>query len=212
MLGGFSRLWIYISLGCLELRRDALEGGEEEPSVLVVGTPLCGQLLAEVRDLILQTLDQRSSPLTLYIMSRLSLVFIQIDVDAVVFPLMVELSALYALSHRLYADAEGLRRLAGCHASSGQCRVSCTASVTYCPVKVTAPCYTSREARAAQKTRPSRVRCLLGAVLPPEASDPRLERPPRNGLPSALSTNDGGSRACASRRNLPRCASSSELS
>ena len=42
VLGGFSRLWIYISLGCLELRRDALEGGEEEPSVLVVGTPLCG--------------------------------------------------------------------------------------------------------------------------------------------------------------------------
>ena len=165
MLGGFSRLWIYISLGCLELRRDALEGGEEEPSVLVVGTPLCGQLLAEVRDLILQTLDQRSSPFTLYIMSRLGLVFIQIDVDAVVFPLMVELSALYALSHRLYADAEGLRRLAGCHASSGQCRVSCTASVTYCPVKVTAPCYTSRGARAAQKTRPPRVRCLLGAVL-----------------------------------------------
>ena len=75
------------------------------------------------------------------------------------------MSAFDSLSHCLNADAEGLRRLAGCHTSSGQCRVLCTASVTYCLVKVTASCYTSREPRAVQKTAHSRVRCLLGAVL-----------------------------------------------
>jgi hypothetical protein len=50
-------------------------------------------------------------------------------------------------------------------------------------------------------------------LLPPEASDPWLERtPPRKGFRSVLSTNDGGQWAYASRRNMSGWASCMRIS
>jgi hypothetical protein len=115
---------------------DALEGCEQQAAVLVVGPPLFGKLLAEIGDLVLQTLDQRSSSLALYVRSRLGPVLVQVYVDPVVHPLVFELIALYALPHGLHADAQGLRRLARRHTPSGHGRGLCPVRVAGCPVAV----------------------------------------------------------------------------
>jgi hypothetical protein len=47
-----------------------------------------------------------------------------------------ELIALYAFPHGLHADAQGLRRLARRHTSSGHGRGLCPVRVAGCPVAV----------------------------------------------------------------------------